>query len=338
VFVVVLDRDHRCCLINHTEVIQPASEVLGRTPYEYYPPAYRDSTRACVERVFETGKPGSYEVPVISTVDGRERWYECLLGPVFENDKVSAVSLIAINVTARKQTEVAQLRKEHDAIRLLLHAGDRERRLIADEIHDRISQPLAAALLFLDAYERLAEQNPDRARVACENGRRALHRIAADARVLTSGVRSPVFDKYGLEAAIRHLIHDRRQQPGSPQIEFHTEVAVEKLDSVLENVIYRIIQEGITNALRHSGSNTVRVDLVQDGDVIRIVVQDWGLGFDPQQIKPDCAGLEGIRLRARLLGGTAVIDSSPGLGTRLDVTLPIVPEEVWSGLEAAEGG
>jgi signal transduction histidine kinase len=83
------------------------------------------------------------------------------------------------------------------------------------------------------------------------------------------------------------------------------------------------VQEGVTNARRHSGSERVRVALVQRGDQVRITVQDWGDGFDPEQARGRGFGLEGIQERARLLGGHASIESTPGEGTVITVELPL---------------
>ncbi len=95
----------------------------------------------------------------------------------------------------------------------------------------------------------------------------------------------------------------------------------------MENAIYRIVQEGLTNACRHSKSQRVRVELMQRGDLLQIKVQDWGEGFDPARVDADRFGLEGIRQRARLLGGSASVESTPGQGTCLAVELPLVLKE-----------
>ena len=95
----------------------------------------------------------------------------------------------------------------------------------------------------------------------------------------------------------------------------------------MENAIYRIVQEGLTNACRHSKSPRIRVELVERDGLLQIKVQDWGEGFDPTRVEADRFGLEGIRQRARLLGGSARVESAPGQGTCLTVELPLVLEE-----------
>ena len=114
---------------------------------------------------------------------------------------------------------------------------------------------------------------------------------------------------------------------GGPTIEFHSEVAFDRLAPILENAIYRIIQEGLGNACKHSKSERVRVELVQHDDDLRITIQDWGVGFNPGNVEDECFGLEGIRERARLLGGNATVESTPKQGTCLTVEVPLVLRE-----------
>jgi signal transduction histidine kinase len=91
----------------------------------------------------------------------------------------------------------------------------------------------------------------------------------------------------------------------------------------LETTIFRLVQEAITNARRHSGARRLRVDIGSTDGSVRIVVADDGRGFDPAGVPADRFGLEGIRQRSRLLGGEPRITTGPGRGTTLEVTLPV---------------
>jgi two-component system sensor kinase len=96
---------------------------------------------------------------------------------------------------------------------------------------------------------------------------------------------------------------------------------------MLENVIYRIVQEGLTNARNHSKSKKIRVTLKQRGDRLRIEIRDWGVGFDTNIVQENHFGLEGIRERARLLGGRCSVKSKPDKGVAVCVELPVVERE-----------
>ncbi len=127
-------------------------------------------------------------------------------------------------------------------------------------------------------------------------------------------------------AAVAHLVNEQRLQYDL-KIEFHGDVSFHRLVPILENAVYRVVQEALTNACRHSKSERVRVEVVQCNGALRIKVQDWGVGFNPAAIEEDHFGLEGIRERARLLGGATVIESSPEQGTSITVELPLVLRE-----------
>ena len=101
-------------------------------------------------------------------------------------------------------------------------------------------------------------------------------------------------------------------------------IRFDRLVPIQENTIYRIVQEALTNARKHSQSERIRLAIVQQDNEVRIEVQDWGVGFRLEQIGDQCFGLHGIRERTRLLGGRTVIESSPGQGTTIVVEMPLV--------------
>ncbi len=119
------------------------------------------------------------------------------------------------------------------------------------------------------------------------------------------------------------MVYDPAFDQG-PKIDFRNRVTFKRLASVVENIIYRIVQEGLSNARNHSKSDKIRVSLKQRGDRLRIEIRDWGVGFDPKIVQDNQFGLEGIRERARVLGGKCSIKSKPDKGTTIMVELPVV--------------
>ena len=93
----------------------------------------------------------------------------------------------------------------------------------------------------------------------------------------------------------------------------------------LEVAIFRIAQEALTNATKHSGSPTVEIALNRQADRVRLTVRDHGSGFTSARPADDSLGLRGIRERVRLLGGTVAIDSQPGQGSCVSADLPVMP-------------
>ena len=127
--------------------------------------------------------------------------------------------------------------------------------------------------------------------------------------------------------AISHLVHEQRRR-GGPKIHFESNVQFGRLASILENAFYRIAQEALTNACKHSQSKKVKVSLSGDGQEAWLKVQDWGVGFEPESVGKGHFGLEGIRQRVRLLGGRLTIESRPGVGTTVQVVVPILEQQV----------
>ena len=234
----------------------------------------------------------------------------------------NAVVAVIRDITERKRAEEA-LQRERRTLNHLLQSSDHERQVIAYEIHDGLAQQLAGAIMQFQTFDDLKDANPKDAANAFHAGMTILQQGHVEARRLISGVRPPVLDEEGIVAAVSHLVNEGRRKKG-PKIEFQAKVEFERLTPILENAIYRIVQEALANACRHSQAKKVHVELFQDGDQLRIEVRDRGVGFRPEDVGKSRFGLEGIRERARLLGGKATIEAEPGQGTTVVVELPIV--------------
>ena len=143
----------------------------------------------------------------------------------------------------------------------------------------------------------------------------------AEARRLIGGLRPPQLEEGGVLAAIESLVEECNKR-NKVKIEFRSNVAQLELAPMLENTVFRIVQECLTNACRHSKSKKVKVELTQHDDQLRIEVRDWGVGFKVDRVGEGHFGLEGIQERAKVFGGRAIIKSSLGKGTTIIVELP----------------
>ncbi|MCU0963234.1 MAG: ATP-binding protein, partial [Pirellulaceae bacterium] len=161
---------------------------------------------------------------------------------------------------------------------------------------------------------------------ACEAALVAVRRASAELRGVMSRLRTPVLDKFGLVDAIEDMVTQLQTAQGSPRIEYHHEVAFRRLEPTLENALFRISQEALTNACRHSQSDRVHIELTQSERGGVLEVRDWGCGFHQHRVTENRFGLEGIRERARLLGGTCTIRSEPGQGTVVRVEFPVLEQ------------
>jgi len=291
--------------------------LVGTCIYDATPPEVAGVRRAQADRVIESGRPERL------VTERAGSCFDKTVYPVFDAEgKVTRLAVFAQDITEQRKAE-EEVQREQQLMRQLLDLQERDRKLVAYEIHDGLAQHLTGAMFLLQAArERLAE-NPTEAAETVDAGVELVRRSLDEARVLISGLRPPIIDESGIVAAIEHLVCDAQESNGF-QIEFTHDVQFDRIAAPLESAIYRIVQESVTNACRHSGSERIEVRLVQQDDQIRMEVQDWGAGFDPEEVPPNRFGLKGIRERARLFGGHAEIGASPGKGTRIAVVLPLV--------------
>lgn len=262
--------------------------------------------------------------------DGTYRWV-LVRGVAVHDDKGNPDRMMGteVDVTDRRRVE-EQARQEQETLRAVLDLYKYERQLLGYEIHDGLAQDLAAALFALQALEHLPDKNGPEAIHFRESASRLIRRGLGEARRLIGNIQPPVLKDSGVNEAIRSLVNDWAEQ-GGPQIEYFCDDAIGRLASPLEYAIYRIVQESLTNAVRHSQSPRIEVRLVSIADCVRLSVQDWGVGFRPESIDGKRYGLRGIHERAQLLGGRAEIHSQPGAGTRICVELPRVESDSFMG-------
>jgi signal transduction histidine kinase len=204
----------------------------------------------------------------------------------------------------------------------MLQAHERDRQLIAYEIHDGLVQDLTGAHLHVETARRQSQSLSAAALAEIDSAERLLGHSIVEARRLISGLRPPILDEHGVVAAIEFVLRDA-PLAGGGVIEFKHKVRFDRLSPLLEATIFRIVQEAVNNIRRHSGATRAEVALHEVDDRIHLDVRDWGCGFDPAAIAENRFGLQGIRERARLLRGAATISSAPGKGTHLAVELPI---------------
>lgn len=218
------------------------------------------------------------------------------------------------------QDECSRLRK-------LLAIYQRDRQLLAFEIHDGLIQTLTAAALHLEATRASVDALPPEAHKQLEVGLGLLREGISEGRRFISGLRPPVLDEDGLRAALEHLAARLAAEMRLP-IEIDCRAGLEELAPLVELTLYRVVQEALTNIRRHSAATQVRVELRRVDGRVRAVIADNGIGFDPAQSGLRNFGLRGMRERVRVLGGDLNIESEPGQGTRIVVDLPAwLPDE-----------
>jgi PAS domain S-box-containing protein len=301
-------------------------DVIGKQVFTYYPEEYVSKRKnEMLPALLKEGRYWHAEQTVLPHHGKPIQTSQSTFLIRDESGNPFRIAVVISDITERKLAEEARQR-EHRTLKHMLESSDHERQLIAYEIHDGLAQQLAGAIMQFQTYFHLKERKPKEASKAYEAAMTMLKQGHFEARRLIAGVRPPILDESGVVAAIGHLVNEQNRLKG-PSIEYRSRVAFDRLAPTLENAIYRIVQEGLTNACKHSQSDGVRITLLQQKDRLRIEIRDWGTGFNTRTTKEGSYGLTGIQERAKLLGGKYRLRSVAGKGTRILVELPLLERQ-----------
>lgn len=223
-------------------------------------------------------------------------------------------SLAIENAILHEQVEASKVRLRTLSLRLV-EAQERERRHIARELHDEAGQALASLRFGLRVLEREAAEGGAVAPHVADLVRTTdavidgLHRLAADLRPAS-------LDHLGLDAALRQYARSTATTIGLA-VRFKARgFPGERLPAAVETALFRAVQEAVTNAVRHAHASRVDVLLERRGDRVMVMVEDDGVGFEPNRVRGgERFGLLGLRERAEGLDGTLTVESAPGAGT-----------------------
>ncbi len=225
---------------------------------------------------------------------------------------------------ATLEAEIDVRSRQQRVIENALATHEHERRVTAYELHDGLVQYVTAAKMHLEAYQNRAASSEQPNRRDLEVAEAHLQQAIDEARRMIRGLRPPALEQAGLIDALALLIDEQNARAAADvSIAFEHEGDWQRLGPLVELALYRIAQEALTNALRHSDSKEIRVHLAIHPDEVQLLVQDQGRGFDVSRARSQRFGLDGIRERARLIGGDVAIDSKPGSGTEIRVRLPL---------------
>lgn len=267
----------------------------------------------------------------IRTADGREKWvWEHGQGVFTEAGTLVALEGYITDITDRRQAEldraaalVREQQAREDYTRRLIGSQEAERQRIAGELHDSIGQNLLLvknrtqiALALAGDHEELRQHLGGISEVATQ--------AIAEVRQISRDLRPYQLDQLGLTRALEAMIANATQSAPELAISRRLENVDPAFAGDAATHLYRVAQESMNNILKHSGARRVRVDLERDIHHVRLIIEDDGCGFAATNPAGSSAGfgLRNIAERVRILGGTLVVDSKPGAGTRIEVTIP----------------
>ena len=276
----------------------------------------------------EGGGPAARVPGQLVRVDGALREVEIVLAPLPDHGH-AVVQMVIDDVTERRRA-AAELERTGQTLRRLqasvVEAREEERRRISRELHDELGQRLTALKMELTGLASRAGLGDADERV---NGMLTmLDETVSAVRRLSSDLRPPMLDDLGLNAAIEWLARDMARRTGI-DIRVRLDDSHPPPAGRLATALYRMVQEGLTNAARHSRARRVEVRLRRHGDSMMLTVADDGVGLpEGGALRDDAYGLLGMRERAAMLGGTLEFSNAEAMsGARLTVRLPLAQAE-----------
>jgi len=227
----------------------------------------------------------------------------------------------------------AQMQTNEDNTRYLQHlstrligAQEEERRTVARELHDEVGQALTAVQVELSVAQRrlrAAGQAPS----LLSEAETITHGALQTVRDISQLLHPALLDDLGLAAAIDWQARAFEARHGI-RVEVQQEGLSRRLPREVELAAYRIVQESLTNVAKHSRASSCRITVRRQDANLEIVVEDDGRGFEPSDVADRGLGLIGMRERAALLSGRIAFESGSGVGTRVDVRLPVSDRHV----------
>ncbi len=320
----------------------PSQAALGATVRQLLP-TLEDHLIEMFARVAPADQGCRFEY----RLDAEDQWFDVYVGPISEQGS-GKFALVLSDITARKRAEEALQRTNaaletrvqertaelqqlsqarHDLLQQLVTVQEDERRRIARDLHDSLGQFLSA----LNLRMWIVEQTMDLGAEIMEDMRQ-LHQLVGEIERelnrLTMELRPPALDDFGLPEAIRRYAEDWGRTTGIAVDVYASVAEGERLEFTAETAVYRIVQEALTNVLKHARASAVSIVLERQRSDLRLVVEDNGVGFDLQAVRGEGRlGLVGIRERAALAGGAVEIETAPNAGTTLYVQIPVQRED-----------
>ncbi|MCZ2261229.1 sensor histidine kinase [Isoptericola sp. QY 916] len=261
--------------------------------------------------------------------DADDPWTGFVLGPVL-GAAVAVGVVLGIEAFVRESQTRQRTVDELTQVRQHLAQAERERAVteerarLARDIHDTLAQSLSAIELLLRAADDAVGTDDARARDLVGQARGAARDSLAEARRVVQDLTPPDLDRTTLVAALRRVA---ARQP--LDVSVRTAGDVRPLPVPVETALLRVAQSALANVAQHSGAGRARLTLTYEGDTVTLDVVDDGRGFDPEAVARAAGatgrgfGLPSVRSRAQELGGSVALETSPGAGTALAVTLPV---------------
>jgi signal transduction histidine kinase len=201
---------------------------------------------------------------------------------------------------------------------------------VAYEVHEGLAQVAAAAHQRLQAFSLRHSPDTKRSQADLEQALKLIRQTISDARRITANLRPTVLDDFGLAAAISLEVERLREE--GYRVEYKEGLGDQRLPAMVENALFRVAQEALTNIQKHAQTRKMRIELRRRGSEVYLEVRDYGRGFDPDATSAGSGlaktvGLARMREWVALLGGKLKIHTKLGAGTSLVAKVPLPARE-----------
>lgn len=321
------DRDSRYLAVNSAYLAiigLREDEVIGKTPYDIWPSDLADIYMQTDRAVVKSGRRRRYEESR-SDPDGRVLWFETIKSPIRDgNGHIVGTVGISRDISERKAAADELIRSRAQLRELssfLQSVREEEQARISRELHDELGQTLTALKIELIwLRERLASQDVLQGRV--DRLVSIVDRSVTDLRRIAVNLRPMILDELGLVAAMKWLTQNSAEL-GGLDITLSFDRQDVSYDSAVSTAAFRIVQEALTNVMRHGEAKRASVVVTHERQELHIEITDNGRGIDQSASQRNKLGLVGMRERARALGGAVAISDNPQGGTIVSVHLPL---------------
>jgi signal transduction histidine kinase len=238
------------------------------------------------------------------------------------------LSLLVFSIYKRRQIKqkadvAAELARQKEIRSIaVIEAEEKERRRIAQDLHDGVGQILSAAKLNLSGLEsKLKLQDPEQSALLY-NSLDLVNDSIKEVRVVSHNMMPNILIKLGLASAIREFI-SKMGAVANLRIDLEIIGLDERLDSTVETILYRVIQEAVSNIIKHAKANHISLQLIRHDRELTVMIEDNGVGFD-RSAEFEGIGLKNITSRVEFLNGHVDFDTTPGQGTTVVIEVPLV--------------
>ncbi len=304
-------------------------EIVRQPVSILVPPDRHSELPQILEKIRQGEYINNYETMYVKK-NGRAVQVSITISPIkSDSDVIIGASAIVRDISERKEAQ-ERLAKTNEELRdlymRLQSAREEERTRIAREIHDEFGQTLTALKIDLAWIKPQLDGGQTAIVQKVESMSKIIGMSLESIKKLSADLRPPILDDFGLQAAIEWQAEEFESRTGT-KCEIALQIKDALISSDISTAVFRILQETLTNIMRHASAKRVEIMLKEQSGELVFTVRDDGKGICEEEIDPRSYGLIGIRERVYSLGGTAEIKGSPGVGTLVCVRIPLAREE-----------